>query len=201
MHAMTIRELLTYLKSLPKGTVFPVGFGNPFIINNVTDEIVFRPKLNRKSEDMADEIENLLGAEIRSETGARSILHQDSCTAYFGLDSHSTVTPLNIVFLTFMRSMKEATREIIIEFRGTDGVFNPLDTSFLVPAIWWDTLSKRHQDALALEHLTNAVLGGLKFTVGQTVGTSGSGVSLVDAFGYSLTVDNIRLTDAFGQQI
>lgn len=44
MFAMSIRELLTYLSSLPPETKFPIGFSGPFIINNVVDQIIFRPR-------------------------------------------------------------------------------------------------------------------------------------------------------------
>lgn len=164
MFAMSIRELLTYLSSLPPETKFPIGFSGPFIINNVVDQIIFRPRLNTSAIEMQEELSELLGLELRSSTGGRSIIQADTCYAYFGIDEHSVITPMNLVFLTILRSMKEPDMAITVNYRHGD-IIPEAKYTFKVPGIWWMTLSKRHQRMLALEYLSNKVLGGFKFSV------------------------------------
>ena len=164
MSTMNIRELLTYLKLLPGVTHFPIGFGLPFIINNVVDQIIFRPMLDMTAEKMAEAIENLVGCEVKSETGAVAVINMENSHVYFGLDATTAVTPINIVFLTILRSMRKADREVTVSYTRT-ALMPESKTSFMVPDIWWSTLTKKHQRLLALEYLSNRVLNGFNIKV------------------------------------
>lgn len=164
MTCMTVGELLTYLKALPKETLFPIGLGSPFTINNISDQFIFRPKVNITAEEMAENVENLLGKTITSNTGALSVIQRSGCYAYFGLDEETPICPMNIVFLTILRAMEPATKEIKVSIAVPNSE-NELSTTFKVPGIWWDTLSRRHKNTLAFEYLTNQVLGGFTVSV------------------------------------
>lgn len=162
--AMTIRELLTYLKSIPEDTVFPVGLGKPFIISNITDQIVFSPVLFAKAGNMANSLDYLLGAELTSRTGARGIIQLDRCYAYFGLDDNSGSTPLNLLVLTMLRAMSTDTIKIKAKFVKEDSSeMSKASVEFAVPKIWWQTLSLKHRNALALEYMTNQLLSGITY--------------------------------------
>jgi hypothetical protein len=164
MNAMTIRELLTYLKSIPEDTVFPVGLGKPFIISNITDQIVFSPILFAKAGNMANSLDYLLGAELTSRTGARGIIQLDRCYAYFGLDDNSGSTPLNLLVLTMLRAMSTDTVKIKAKFVKEDSSeMSKASVEFAVPKIWWQTLSLKHRNALALEYMTNQLLSGITY--------------------------------------
>lgn len=197
MNAMTIRELITYLKSLPKDTRFPIGLGNAFIVNNVVDQIVFRPRLNQTADEMSERVENLLGLEVQSETGARSVVNQDHCFAYFGLDAHTVLTPLNIVVMTLLRSVSPVTRQVTVGFNKDDPAAPKV--TFPVPSIWWDTLTKKHQAALALEYLTNDVLKGFNYKEGS-VAVSENNLIIADSFGRQ-QADGVLVSDAFGGEL
>lgn len=198
MKAMTIRELLTYLKALPKDTRFPVGLGSAFIINNVVDEIIFKPKLDVSAEEMAESIDGLLGLEVRSDTGARAVVQQDNCYAYFGLDSYSVLTPLNLVVLTLLRGMRKANKQIHVAFKKADIMPNTSFT-FEVPDVWWENLTKRHQNVLALEYLTNQVLQGFNVTQGTSF-VSENDLIISDSFGY-VHPDGVKVSGSFGQKL
>lgn len=162
--AMTIRELLTYLKSIPEDTVFPVGLGKPFIISNITDQIVFSPVLFAKAGNMANSLDYLLGAELTSRTGARGIIQLDRCYAYFGLDDNSGSTPLNLLVLTMLRAMSTDTIKIKAKFVKEDSSeMSKVSVEFAVPKIWWQTLSLKHRNALALEYMTNQLFSGITY--------------------------------------
>lgn len=162
--AMTIRELLTYLKSIPEDTVFPVGLGKPFIISNITDQIVFSPVLFAKAGNMANSLDYLLGAELTSRTGARGIIQLDRCYAYFGLDDNSGSTPLNLLVLTMLRAMSTDTIKIKAKFVKEDtSEVSKASVEFAVPKIWWQTLSLKHRNALALEYMTNQLFSGITY--------------------------------------
>ena len=162
--AMTIRELLTYLKSIPEDTVFPVGLGKPFIISNITDQIVFSPVLFAKAGNMANSLDYLLGAELTSRTGARGIIQLDRCYAYFGLDDNSGSTPLNLLVLTMLRAMSTDTIKIKAKFVKEDtSEMSKASVEFAVPKIWWQTLSLKHRNALALEYMTNQLFSGITY--------------------------------------
>ena len=162
--AMTIRELLTYLKSIPEDTVFPVGLGKPFIISNITDQIVFSPVLFAKAGNMANSLDYLLGAELTSRTGARGIIQLDRCYAYFGLDDNSGSTPLNLLVLTMLRAMSTDTIKIKAKFVKEDSSeMSKASVEFAVPKIWWQTLSLKHRNALALEYMTNQLFSGITY--------------------------------------
>ena len=162
--AMTIRELLTYLKSIPEDTVFPVGLGKPFIISNITDQIVFSPVLFAKASNMANSLDYLLGAELTSRTGARGIIQLDRCYAYFGLDDNSGSTPLNLLVLTMLRAMSTDTIKIKAKFVKEDtSEMSKASVEFAVPKIWWQTLSLKHRNALALEYMTNQLFSGITY--------------------------------------
>lgn len=162
--AMTIRELLTYLKSIPEDTVFPVGLGKPFIISNITDQIVFSPVLFAKAGNMANSLDYLLGAELTSRTGARGIIQLDRCYAYFGLDDNSGSTPLNLLVLTMLRAMSTDTIKIKAKFVKEDtSEMSKAFVEFTVPKIWWQTLSLKHRNALALEYMTNQLFSGITY--------------------------------------
>lgn len=162
--AMTIRELLTYLKSIPEDTVFPVGLGKPFIISNITDQIVFSPVLFAKAGNMANSLDYLLGAELTSRTGARGIIQLDRCYAYFGLDDNSGTTPLNLLVLTMLRAMSTDTIKIKAKFVKEDSSeMSKASVEFAVPKIWWQTLSLKHRNALALEYMTNQLFSGITY--------------------------------------
>lgn len=162
--AMTIRELLTYLKSIPEDTVFPVGLGKPFIISNITDQIVFSPVLFAKAGNMANSLDYLLGAELTSRTGARGIIQLDRCYAYFGLDDNSGTTPLNLLVLTMLRAMSTDTIKIKAKFVKEDtSEMSKASVEFAVPKIWWQTLSLKHRNALALEYMTNQLFSGITY--------------------------------------
>jgi len=162
--AMTIRELLTYLKSIPEDTVFPVGLGKPFIISNITDQIVFSPVLFAKAGNMANSLDYLLGAELTSCTGARGIIQLDRCYAYFGLDDNSGSTPLNLLVLTMLRAMSTDTIKIKAKFVKEDtSEMSKASVEFAVPKIWWQTLSLKHRNALALEYMTNQLFSGITY--------------------------------------
>lgn len=162
--AMTIRELLTYLKSIPEDTVFPVGLGKPFIISNITDQIVFSPVLFAKAGNMANSLDYLLGAELTSRTGARGIIQLDRCYAYFGLDDNSGTTPLNLLVLTMLRAMSTETINIKAKFvKEGSSEMSKASVTFAVPKVWWNTLSLKHRNALALEHMTNQLLSGVTY--------------------------------------
>lgn len=164
MNAMTIRELLTYLKSIPEDTVFPVGLGKPFIISNITDQIVFSPVLFAKAGNMANSLDYLLGAELTSRTGARGIIQLDRCYAYFGLDDNSGSTPLNLLVLTMLRAMSTDTIKIKAKFVKEDSSeMSKVSVEFAVPKIWWQTLSLKHRNALALEYMTNQLFSGITY--------------------------------------
>lgn len=164
MNAMTIRELLTYLKSIPEDTVFPVGLGKPFIISNITDQIVFSPVLFAKAGNMANSLDYLLGAELTSRTGARGIIQLDRCYAYFGLDDNSGSTPLNLLVLTMLRAMSTDTIKIKAKFVKEDSSeMSKASVEFAVPKIWWQTLSLKHRNALALEYMTNQLFSGITY--------------------------------------
>lgn len=164
MNAMTIRELLTYLKSIPEDTVFPVGLGKPFIISNITDQIVFSPVLFAKAGNMANSLDYLLGAELTSRTGARGIIQLDRCYAYFGLDDNSGTTPLNLLVLTMLRAMSTETINIKAKFVKEDSSeMSKASVEFAVPKIWWQTLSLKHRNALALEYMTNQLFSGITY--------------------------------------
>ena len=164
MNAMTIRELLTYLKSIPEDTVFPVGLGKPFIISNITDQIVFSPVLFAKAANMANSLDYLLGAELTSRTGARGIIQLDRCYAYFGLDDNSGSTPLNLLVLTMLRAMSTDTIKIKAKFAKEDtSEMSKASVEFTVPKIWWQTLSLKHRNALALEYMTNQLFSGITY--------------------------------------
>lgn len=164
MNAMTIRELLTYLKSIPEDTVFPVGLGKPFIISNITDQIVFSPVLFAKAGNMANSLDYLLGAELTSRTGARGIIQLDRCYAYFGLDDNSGSTPLNLLVLTMLRAMSTDTIKIKAKFVKEDtSEMSKASVEFAVPKIWWQTLSLKHRNALALEYMTNQLFSGITY--------------------------------------
>jgi len=164
MNAMTIRELLTYLKSIPEDTVFPVGLGKPFIISNITDQIVFSPVLFAKAGNMANSLDYLLGAELTSCTGARGIIQLDRCYAYFGLDDNSGSTPLNLLVLTMLRAMSTDTIKIKAKFVKEDtSEMSKASVEFAVPKIWWRTLSLKHRNALALEYMTNQLFSGITY--------------------------------------
>ena len=164
MNAMTIRELLTYLKSIPEDTVFPVGLGKPFIISNITDQIVFSPVLFAKAGNMANSLDYLLGAELTSRTGARGIIQLDRCYAYFGLDDNSSTTPLNLLVLTMLRAMSTDTIKIKAKFVKEDtSEMSKASVEFAVPKIWWQTLSLKHRNALALEYMTNQLFSGITY--------------------------------------
>ena len=164
MNAMTIRELLTYLKSIPEDTVFPVGLGKPFIISNITDQIVFSPVLFAKASNMANSLDYLLGAELTSRTGARGIIQLDRCYAYFGLDDNSGSTPLNLLVLTMLRAMSTETINIKAKFVKEDtSEMSKASVEFAVPKIWWQTLSLKHRNALALEYMTNQLFSGITY--------------------------------------
>ena len=164
MNAMTIRELLTYLKSIPEDTVFPVGLGKPFIISNITDQIVFSPVLFAKAGNMANSLDYLLGAELTSRTGARGIIQLDRCYAYFGLDDNSGTTPLNLLVLTMLRAMSTDTIKIKAKFVKEDtNEMSKASVEFAVPKIWWQTLSLKHRNALALEYMTNQLFSGITY--------------------------------------
>lgn len=164
MNAMTIRELLTYLKSIPEDTVFPVGLGKPFIISNITDQIVFSPVLFAKAGNMANSLDYLLGAELTSRTGARGIIQLDRCYAYFGLDDNSGTTPLNLLVLTMLRAMSTDTIKIKAKFVKEDSSeMSKASVEFAVPKIWWQTLSLKHRNALALEYMTNQLFSGITY--------------------------------------
>lgn len=161
---MTIRELLTYLKSIPEDTVFPVGLGKPFIISNVTDQIVFSPVLFAKAGNMANSLDYLLGAELTSRTGARGIIQLDRCYAYFGLDDNSGTTPLNLLVLTMLRAMSTDTIKIKAKFvKEGSSEMSKASVEFAVPKIWWQTLSLKHRNALALEYMTNQLFSGITY--------------------------------------
>lgn len=162
--AMTIRELLTYLKSIPEDTVFPVGLGKPFIISNIIDQIVFSPVLFAKAGNMANSLDYLLGAELTSRTGARGIIQLDRCYAYFGLDDNSGSTPLNLLVLTMLRAMSTDTIKIKAKFVKEDtSEMSKASVEFAVPKIWWQTLSLKHRNALALEYMTNQLFSGITY--------------------------------------
>ena len=162
--AMTIRELLTYLKSIPEDTVFPVGLGKPFIISNITDQIVFSPVLFAKAGNMANSLDYLLGAELTSRTGARGIIQLDRCYAYFGLDDNSGSTPLNLLVLTMLRAMSTDTIKIKAKFvKEGSSEMSKASVTFAVPKIWWQTLSLKHRNALALEYMTNQLFSGITY--------------------------------------
>nr|DAX47576.1 MAG TPA: hypothetical protein [Caudoviricetes sp.] len=162
--AMTIRELLTYLKSIPEDTVFPVGLGKPFIISNITDQIVFSPVLFAKAGNMSNSLDYLLGAELTSRTGARGIIQLDRCYAYFGLDDNSGSTPLNLLVLTMLRAMSTDTIKIKAKFVKEDtSEMSKASVEFAVPKIWWQTLSLKHRNALALEYMTNQLFSGITY--------------------------------------
>lgn len=162
--AMTIRELLTYLKSIPEDTVFPVGLGKPFIISNITDQIVFSPVLFAKAGNMANSLDYLLGAELTSRTGARGIIQLDRCYAYFGLDDNSGTTQLNLLVLTMLRAMSTETINIKAKFVKEDSSeMSKASVEFAVPKIWWQTLSLKHRNALALEYMTNQLFSGITY--------------------------------------
>ena len=162
--AMTIRELLTYLKSIPEDTVFSVGLGKPFIISNITDQIVFSPVLFAKAGNMANSLDYLLGAELTSRTGARGIIQLDRCYAYFGLDDNSGSTPLNLLVLTMLRAMSTDTIKIKAKFVKEDtSEMSKASVEFAVPKIWWQTLSLKHRNALALEYMTNQLFSGITY--------------------------------------
>lgn len=162
--AMTIRELLTYLKSIPEDAVFPVGLGKPFIISNITDQIVFSPVLFARAGNMANSLDYLLGAELTSRTGARGIIQLDRCYAYFGLDDNSGSTPLNLLVLTMLRAMSTETINIKAKFVKEDSSeMSKASVEFAVPKIWWQTLSLKHRNALALEYMTNQLLSGITY--------------------------------------
>ena len=164
MNAMTIRELLTYLKSIPEDTVFPVGLGKPFIISNITDQIVFSPVLFAKAGNMANSLDYLLGAELTSRTGARGIIQLDRCYAYFGLDDNSGTTPLNLLVLTMLRAMSTETINIKAKFvKEGSSEMSKASVTFAVPKVWWNTLSLKHRNALALEYMTNQLLSGITY--------------------------------------
>lgn len=164
MSAMTIRELLTYLKSIPEDTVFPVGLGKPFIISNITDQIIFSPVLFAKAGNMANGLDYLLGAELTSRTGARGIIQLDRCYAYFGLDDNSGSTPLNLLVLTMLRAMSTDTIKIKAKFVKEDSSeMSKATVEFAVPKIWWQTLSLKHRNALALEYMTNQLFSGITY--------------------------------------
>lgn len=164
MNAMTIRELLTYLKSIPEDTVFPVGLGKPFIISNITDQIVFSPVLFAKAGNMANSLDYLLGAELTSRTGACGIIQLDRCYAYFGLDDNSGTTPLNLLVLTMLRAMSTDTIKIKAKFVKEDtSEMSKASVEFAVPKIWWQTLSLKHRNALALEYMTNQLFSGITY--------------------------------------
>ena len=164
MNAMTIRELLTYLKSIPEDTVFPVGLGKPFIISNITDQIVFSPVLFAKAGNMANSLDYLLGAELTSRTGARGIIQLDRCYAYFGLDDNSGSTPLNLLVLTILRAMSTDTIKIKAKFVKEDtSEMSKAFVEFVVPKIWWQTLSLKHRNTLALEYMTNQLFSGITY--------------------------------------
>lgn len=167
MNCMTVGELLTYLKALPKDTLFPIGLGVPFIINNVTDQLIYKPRLNVTAGIMADDIENSLGKIVRSNTGAQAIINRDGCEAYFGLDAETPLTPLNIIFLTILLGMEKSFLDISVTLNKPGTNDSTLTAKFKVPKTWWYSLSGKHRNVLALEYLTNDVLGGLTFTAAE----------------------------------
>lgn len=78
MQAMTLRELQTYFRLLPADTSFTVGLGFPFIINNRVDDLVFKAKLFTTAREQMDLIDMLLGLELTSNTGVKSIVRLDT---------------------------------------------------------------------------------------------------------------------------
>ena len=113
---------------------------------------------------MANSLDYLLGAELTSRTGARGIIQLDRCYAYFGLDDNSGSTPLNLLVLTMLRAMSTDTIKIKAKFAKEDSSeMSKASVEFAVPKIWWQTLSLKHRNALALEYMTNQLLSGITY--------------------------------------
>lgn len=171
MVAMTIRELMTYMAALPAETYFPVGIGTPFIVGNNTDQVIFRPRIGQTAEQMYQTLDAILGTELSTTTGGRAVISADHCYAYLGFDPESTKTALNLIVLTFMRAMERATKTIRVGLANNTSLPHA-GGSFTVPAIWWNSLSKRHQTQMAAEYITARALSGMSFTATDTAATT-----------------------------
>lgn len=199
MNAMSLRELMTYLQSLPKDTYFPIGLGTPFLVNNMTEKLVFSPALSTTAEKMVTYINKLIGLEVRSSTGARSIINLDSSFTYFGLDDRTVLTPLNIVFLTVLRAMMREDMKVIAELGdGRD------DVVVNVPSIWWNTLTKQHQKDLITFYIGQRVLKDVNIIEVWSDSDEGKWkVATTNCCSNNTTsaINGVELTDAFGKEI
>ena len=163
MHAITLRELQTYFRLTDPSTKYPVGLGLPFIVDNRADELVFRAKLNTTAKEQIDLIDSILGFELVSNTGVRSIVRLDTQYCYLGLDIHSAILPLNIISLTLLKAHSKDTKTIRAKSinRPRGGLAQYYE--FNVPSIWWDSLSYKHQHELLAEYFNNSFIGGLEW--------------------------------------
>ena len=163
MQAMTLRELQTYFRLLPADTSFPVGLGFPFIINNRVDDLVFKAKLFTTAREQMDLIDTLLGLELTSNTGVKSIVRLDTQYVHLGLDVHSTTLPLNVISLTLLRAHSKDRKLIRAKPSRVASLGVKPYYEFEVPSIWWDSLSTKHQHELLAEHFNTTVIGGLEW--------------------------------------
>ena len=163
MQAMTLRELQTYFRLLPADTSFPVGLGFPFIINNRVDDLVFKAKLFTTAREQMDLIDTLLGLELTSNTGVKSVVRLDTQYVHLGLDVHSTTLPLNVISLTLLRAHSKDRKLIRAKPSRVASLGVKPYYEFEVPSIWWDSLSTKHQHELLAEHFNTTVIGGLEW--------------------------------------
>ena len=163
MQAMTLRELQTYFRLLPADTSFTVGLGFPFIINNRVDDLVFKAKLFTTAREQMDLIDMLLGLELTSNTGVKSIVRLDTQYVHLGLDVHSTTLPLNVISLTLLRAHSKDRKLIRAKPSRVASLGIKPYYEFEVPSIWWDSLSTKHQHELLAEHFNTTVIGGLEW--------------------------------------
>ena len=163
MQAMTLRELQTYFRLLPADTSFIVGLGFPFIINNRVDDLVFKAKLFTTAREQMDLIDMLLGLELTSNTGVKSIVRLDTQYVHLGLDVHSTTLPLNVISLTLLRAHSKDRKLIRAKPNRVASLGIKPYYEFEVPSIWWDSLSTKHQHELLAEHFNTTVIGGLEW--------------------------------------
>lgn len=163
MQAMTLRELQTYFRLLPADTSFTVGLGFPFIINNRVDDLVFKAKLFTTAREQMDLIDMLLGLELTSNTGVKSIVRLDTQYVHLGLDVHSTTLPLNVISLTLLRAQSKDRKLIRAKPSRVASLGIKPYYEFEVPSIWWDSLSTKHQHELLAEHFNTTVIGGLEW--------------------------------------